>query len=226
MHYADGTADPNVIVSWSGEDVSGTGVAFVAQSAGTSSQVAGRAVGTARIRASFANPGGPTVSATATLNVISVPSNLVLTGSGLALTKGATRQYTATARYNDGSPDVDVTRGATWSSSAPGIATVSNDGVVKATGSQDGAAVTISATYTYTNASGGTSRLSANKIVTITVLPPVSLAIAPTSVPTLSPGDTQRFTATGTYADGSTLDVTNRVNWSSDSGIGSVTSGS
>jgi hypothetical protein len=51
-----------------------------------------------------------------------------------------------------------------------------------------------------------------------------SIAISPTNPPNLKLGFTQIFTATGTYSDGSTADVSSIVKWSSsDSTIGAFT---
>ena len=51
--------------------------------------------------------------------------------------------------------------------------------------------------------------------VTVTAAPLVSIAIAPNPT-TLKVGQVQQFTATGTYADSSTVDLTSQVTWSSD----------
>lgn len=53
-----------------------------------------------------------------------------------------------------------------------------------------------------------------------------SLAITPTS-PTIAHGDTVQFTATGTYSDASTLNLTSAVTWSStDTSFATITNGS
>lgn len=232
VKYEDGTLDSNFSVTWSAQDVTGSGVTYVppAPYAVPSFDFSGLSVGTATITASVANPGGPTVSATAALKVISVPSSLsIALPSGVSpgsIVKGKTQQYVATAVYTDGSPDQDVTKGVTWSSDSPSVATVSSDGIVAAVGTSDGASARIRATYTYKDTLGNSVTVQAYRDVTITVLPPVSIAITPTAVPTtLHPFDTQQFTAIGTYADGSTLDLTRMVTWDYDSSaIGTVSS--
>jgi hypothetical protein len=68
-------------------------------------------------------------------------------------------------------------------------------------------------TYTATNSSG----TSAVTVVTIRVVaaPLVSIAVTPASG-TLHVGQVQQYTATGTYANGMTVDLTNQVRWTSD----------
>ncbi len=43
----------------------------------------------------------------------------------------------------------------------------------------------------------------------------VSIALKPTNITTLAQGTSQQFTATGTFSNGSTLDITNQVLWAS-----------
>jgi hypothetical protein len=43
-----------------------------------------------------------------------------------------------------------------------------------------------------------------------------SIAVAPVAPANLKVGSTQQFTATGTYSDGSTADITSKVTWTSD----------
>ena len=52
--------------------------------------------------------------------------------------------------------------------------------------------------------------------VTNTVAPLVSIAVTPTPT-TLKVGQTQQFTATGTFVDNSTADITSQVTWTTDS---------
>jgi hypothetical protein len=233
VHYQSGAQSRSAIVNWSARDVSGRDVVFVGQNIGSTSQIVTRHTGTAAITASYTNPDGTTASASATLNVITVPRTLTISGcDGLLSTqltplvlKGETCQLTATATLNDGT-DVDVTKGVTWTSSDPSAFTVSSTGLVTATGSQEGAPSNIRASYAYTDANGVAETLSSNSILpAVTLLPPVSLSIAPTSVSTLHPNGQQQFTATATYADGSTLDVTSAISnlsgiqWTVDSSV-------
>ena len=79
---------------------------------------------------------------------------------------------------------------------------------------------TTTATNTITSTSKATKTTATGK-VTATL---TSVAISPTSPPSLKLGFTQNFVATGTYSDGSTADVSSLVTWhSSDATIAAFT---
>lgn len=107
---------------------------------------------------------------------------------------GNSQQFVATASFADGSTR-DVTGASAWSSAAPAVASVSAAGGM-ATGLAGGTAA-ISAAY-----SGKTGA------ATLTVVSPalVSLAVTPSN-PAIAVGATQRFTAVGTFSDGSVRDI-------------------
>jgi hypothetical protein len=52
----------------------------------------------------------------------------------------------------------------------------------------------------------------------------ISITVAPSSPANLTVGAMTQFTATGTYANGSTADITDKVTWNSDSGMISIDS--
>jgi uncharacterized protein YjdB len=112
-----------------------------------------------------------------------------------------TQQMTATGTYNDGSTK-NITSSVSWSSEDVAVAKVSNSGLV--TGVAPG---TVSVTATSGTISGSTS-------VTITVANLRSIAITPSSA-SITASQTQQFTATGTLDNGSTVDITDAVTWSS-----------
>jgi uncharacterized protein YjdB len=87
--------------------------------------------------------GTPTAGPTPALTALAVSPN------GQIDTIGATRQFTATATYDDGSTG-DVTGNVTWTSSKPEVATVNTTGVATAVGAS-------SATLTATHADSGQS---------------------------------------------------------------------
>jgi len=162
----------------------------------------GIAQGTAGISASSGTIGG---SAVLTVTAPALTS-ITITPASASIALGTTQQFTATGNYSDGSTQ-NLTSIANWSSSATAVATIA------AGGSATSVAV---GTTTITAASGSVSAQ-----VTLTVGAPVlvSLAVTPAS-PSLALGTTQQFTATGTYSNGSTLNLTNSVTWST--GAGSV----
>jgi hypothetical protein len=94
----------------------------------------------------------------------------------------------------------------TWSSSDATKATISN------AGGTNGKATTVAAgTTTITATQGGVSG-STTLIVSSAAL--VSIEVTPDD-PTILVGNSIQFTATGTYSDSSTQDLTSLVNWTS-----------
>jgi len=152
------------------------------------------------------------VNGSATLNC--GPPNLTsitVTPANSTIANGTNQNMVATGHYTDNTMQ-DLTGQANWSSSNPAIATIVNvpfsvtNGQV--TGKAQGGPVTITASF---NSVNGTTNL--------TVGPPnlVSIAVTPAS-PIVSKGNTQQFTATGTYTDNSTQNLTNTATWSSSAG--------
>jgi uncharacterized protein YjdB len=139
----------------------------------------------------------PTIPATPTLSSIAVTPN-----SPHSLAVGSTEQLTATGTYSDGST-ADISSQVTWSSDTPATATIANDGL--ATGVAAGTA-NITATLDEINSPS----------VLLIVVSLSSIAVTPNPPANLGMGATQQFTATGTYSDGSTADISSQVTWSSD----------
>lgn len=195
----DGTSqDLTTTVTWSSSStatatVSSTGV------------VTGVAVGNATITATSGS-----TSATATVNVTGAAGNktvtsIAITPIGPTVVVGGTKQLTATATFSDQSVQ-DVTSSATWSSDTPASASVSPTGLVSGV-----AAGTATITAMFEGVSDTTA-------VTVNVAGPhilISIAISPTN-PTLGAGATLQMTAIGTFADGTTEDITGSVIWKSD----------
>lgn len=149
-----------------------------------------------------------TATVTATSGSISGSDLITVSGANLTsiavtppnptLSNGATQQMTATGTYSDGSTQ-DITSKVTWSGAKTGILNLSTTGLVTAQG--PGSA-------TITAASGSVSGSD-----TVTVSPSlVSIAVTPASA-SVPKGETQQMTATGTYNDGSTQDISNKVTW-------------
>src|ERR1019366_8847202 len=114
---------------------------------------------------------------------------------------GKTQQMSATGAYDNGATDT-VTDSASWSTSDTTIATVGSKGLV--TGVASGTA-TISATL---------NAVSGSTTVNVTVANLSSISITPTS-PSISSAATQQFTAIGTLQNGTTVDLTTSVTWTS-----------
>src|SRR5208282_3018000 len=130
------------------------------------------------------------------------------------LTIGNAQQFMATGTYSDGSTQ-NLTSTVTWGSSALGVATITAGGL--ASGVAEG---TTSISAMMSGITGST---------TLTVAPVLmSLAVTPAN-PSIAAGTTQQFTATGTFIDSSTLNLTSIVTWSSSAaGVATIsnTSGS
>ena len=174
----------------------------------TQGDVTGAGVGVAQLSATSAGVTGNT-------SVTVGPPALVGITLGLnqsSLPVGESEQLTATGNFSDGTVQ-NLTQSATWSSSAPGVVTISAAGL--ATGVTAGTS-SLSATMT-----GITS--SATLTVTAPVL--VSIVVAPGNA-SVAAGNTQQFAATGTYSDGSTQNLTGTAAWSSSApGVATITPG-
>ncbi|MGO8932762.1 MAG: Ig-like domain-containing protein [Terracidiphilus sp.] len=135
-----------------------------------------------------------------------------------SISAGQTAQFTATGVFGHGnnhpSSTQDLTDTATWTSSAPGVATVSATGV--ATGVSAGT-TTITASV-----NGFTGVVSASASLTVSGSSgggggPLSIAIIPNTQLVTTVGDTAQFEAIETTATGATVDVTNSATWGSSS---------
>ena len=127
---------------------------------------------------------------------------------------GVTQQYTATATYANNTT-ADVTSQVTWSTTLASVATISSGGLLTA-----GAL----GTATVKAQSGS---VIASTSVTVTQKQVTSISIAPlTQTLSLSIGPTTvQYTATATYKDGSTADITAIATWTSvPSSVASISS--
>jgi hypothetical protein len=128
---------------------------------------------------------------------------ITVTPAGASLPKGTSQQYSAEGQFSDGTSS-NITASVTWSSTATAFVTINSSGLAQAVGV---GSATISAT------SGSTTGFTG-----VTVVPPVlvSLAITPAN-PSIAAGQTEQFTATGTFSDQSTQNLSSTVTWSSGS---------
>jgi len=147
--------------------------------------------------------GQGSVTGTANLTVATATlAAIQLSPQSPSLIAGGTQQFSATGIFSNGS-STDISANVTWNSSASTVATMSN--------TSNGLAVSTGTGATRVSASLGA--LTASTILTVEDHL-LSLAIAPPTV-SLATGDSQQFTAAGTYASGITQDLTNSVSWSS-----------
>ncbi len=127
--------------------------------------------------------------------------SIEVTPPGPSVPLGESQQFTAIGHYRDGSTQ-DITGTVAWSSSNTNIATISGSGFAA---SHSTGSVTVDATLSGVAGSG---------TFTVTDAVLVSIAVTPTN-PALILGTLNQFTATGTFSDQSTKDITSTVAWSS-----------
>ncbi|MDH5656155.1 MAG: Ig-like domain-containing protein, partial [Spirochaetia bacterium] len=144
------------------------------------------------------------ISVTAcTVNTVTVSP---LTADTPSIAVGIGIQYTATAAFTGGCPSADVTNLATWASSDPDTATINSSGLAIGVA---GGTTNITATYGGTSSGAATSQLTVNASLTLD-----SITVTPAGN-TLEYPQTQQYTATGTYSDSSTQNLTGLAAWSS-----------
>ncbi|MGH8458258.1 MAG: beta strand repeat-containing protein, partial [Nevskiales bacterium] len=140
-------------------------------------------------------------------------SSIGVTPNPVSVAKGLARQFTATGTFSDMST-MDLTRQVTWSSSATGVATISN------AADSEGLAQTVDTGSTTITATRGA--VSGNAALTVTDAEVLSIEISP-NPETVAKGLQTNLTATGTFTDGSTMDITEQATWaSSDNAVATV----
>ncbi len=208
--YTDGsTHDVTSSASWLS---SNTAVATV----NSSGLALGTGVGTSNVSASLGTVTSPSV----VLTVTAASLNTISISGASSAPVGVIVPFTATGHYSDGS-SVNLTTSVTWSSPNPAI-TIGN------TSGTNGKAVGSTTGSTVISAKDPVSGLSSTSTITLTIVPVAlaSIAIGP-AAPTVRQGQTATLTATGTYNDGSTQDMTSTVTWtSSDTAVATVAAGS
>ena len=159
------------------------------------------APGTATVTATSGSvAGSTTVTVTAT-----TLQSIAVTPPNPSAAKGTTLQFTATGTYSDSSTQ-DISSQVTWASSATTVASISNT-----TGSKGLATAVDVGTSTVSAALSGQT---GSTVLTVTAATLQSIAITPTN-PSVAKGSPVQFTATGTYSDNSTQDITSQVTWAS-----------
>lgn len=137
-------------------------------------------------------------------NVSSTPPGKTLTSISVSpatatISTGATQQYTASAKYSDGST-ANVSSTATWAVSSSSIAAISAAGLASA---KTAGSTTVTASLSGMSGTASLDVQTATKTVR-------SISVAPLTA-TVNVGATQQFAATVTYSDGSTG---NTATWS------------
>src|SRR6202041_1318059 len=110
-------------------------------------------------------------------------------------------QFTATGTFSDGSTQ-NLTSSVTWTSQTTSVATIIAGGSVTAAG------IGPSKIQAASGAINGSATL------TVTAAALVSLAVTAPNL-SIAKGTSEQFTATGTFSDNSTQNLTSSVNWTS-----------
>jgi trimeric autotransporter adhesin len=138
--------------------------------------------------------------------------SIAITAPGTSIPKGTTDQFTAIGTFTDGSTQ-NITNSATWTSSNTAVASVSSTGLTTGTG--------IGSSNISAAQAGVTSNLVA---LTVTAATLQSIGITAVSS-SIAKGATDQFTATGTFSDASTKNLTNSATWtSSNTGTATISS--
>jgi len=135
-----------------------------------------------------------TVSQATLVSIAVTPTNPVL---GI----GVNQAFSATGTFSDGSIS-DVSSEATWASSTPAVASID---------AETHSATTLTVGETTITASVAT--ISGTTQLTVSSASLISIAVAPEKS-TVAVSGTLALTATGTYSDNSTVDLTQSVTWS------------
>lgn len=161
--------------------------------------VSSLATGTTTIIASVGSVSGETGLMVSTAHLVSI----TISPANPRIAKGTSLQLKATGTFSDGSTSSSLS-GLSWKSSKPNIAQVRASGLLHG---KKGGSVTVSAS---------SSGVTGTTTVTVGTGTLTSVAVTPAN-PTVTLGNTQQFTATGTFSDGTTQDITLTTHWSSSS---------
>jgi hypothetical protein len=189
-NFDDGSTQLLQSVTWSSSSTSAAKIDIngVATGVGT---------GTSTITATSGS-----VSGTASLTVSAATLvSIAVTPASWSMAVGTTKQYTATGTFSDSSLQ-DVTAVAVWTSSTPATATINAQGLASsvATGT-----TTIGAAFGSVSGSTG---------LTVSTAHLVSIAVSPAN-PRIEKSTSIKFTATGTFSDGSVATNLSGVSWKS-----------
>ena len=192
------TLDITEAVTWNSSD---SAVATVSNTDGSKGLATSGAVGSTTVTAMSGEVSGKTTLAVTGAALVSI----AVSPPNPSIALGTTQQFKATGTYTDKSTR-DITSEVTWDSGTASVATISNTEGSKGLASSHAVGQT-----SITAASGG---ISASTALAVTAVQLASLAVTPAD-PVVIKGMTQQFTATGTFTDNSTQDLTSYAVWSS-----------
>ncbi len=199
--YTDNTRkDITASVNWTSSD---TSIVSVGNDAGSKGMATPMTAGSATIKAMYGTTSGSTTITVKSATLVSI--EITPTNPSIAL--GTGKQLMATGIYSDNT-SLDLTSNATWTSSAPSVASVSDNAGSK------GLAASVAAGSTTITATLGS--ISGSTTLTITSATLASIGVTPTD-PSIALGRNEQFTATGIFTDNTVQDLTSQVEWGSGS---------
>lgn len=188
-------------VTWSSSNSS---IADVSNEAGSRGLAVAHAIGSVKITAISGSISGFTTLTVTNAELVSVSISPINSTLGI----GTKQQFTAMGAFTDNTLQ-DITKSVTWSSSNNSVATISN-------AADKGLATTVAAGTATISATLGNIVGSASLTVTSTVTTAALVSIAVTPVnKTAQRQATLQYTATGSFSDNTTQDITKSVIWSS-----------
>jgi len=156
--------------------------------------------GTSAITASLHGVTGQTTLTVTAPAVVSIQ----VTPVNPTITPGTTQQFSAMGTFTDSSM-LDISSQVTWASVTSATATIT-----PGPGAGAGLATPVAAGTSIITAS--LNGVTGQTTLTVAGVTLVSIKVTPTN-PTVAIGQTEQFTATGTYSDNSKKDITNYVTW-------------
>ncbi len=201
----NGTQDLTSSVTWSSSDNT---IASVSNASGSQGQIRSFKTGTVMVIATQ----GSVASSTNFTVTAAVLTSLTVNGPSATLAKGSSEQLTATGLFTDGHTS-DLSSTATWKTGDSTIATVAG-GLVTAVASSGTTGIT--AAFGSITSPAFNIAVSSATLSSIKVTPPT---------PNVPKGETVQFTATGTFTDSTTQDLTSVASWLSGTpGVATITS--
>lgn len=153
------------------------------------------------------------ISGSTTLYVTAATvQSITVTPANPSIPVGVAEHFVATGNYSDGTAR-DITSSVKWTSGTPAVATMATNSTVCGQ-------VCVVYPDSATGVSPGTSLITAtlgvsgNTTLTVTAATLTSISVSPAS-PTVANNFTRQLTAIGHYNNGTTLDITSQVTWSS-----------
>jgi hypothetical protein len=203
------TQDLTSLVQWSSSDLGTVTVSNNSGSNGVATAANTPAASSATIQATWSG-----VTASTTFDVsAAVLQSITLSPPNAVIAAGQAQAFTAQGTYSNGL-SVDLTSQVLWSSTAPSIASL--DATVA--GQFDGQAhgtVAVSATL---------GAIQGTAILNVTQFALVSVSVTP-NTPQVIGQTTVQLTASGTFSDGTTQDLTSIASWATGDGMIATFSG-